>query len=238
MMLKLIAFPASFEEPSASPFCVKAMCLLEMSGQTWSAKFTSDPRRAPNGKLPVLDHDGQLIADSDAIRTHLENTFEFDFDAPLDSQQSAISRAIIRMVEEHLYFVMICDRWLNEENWAQYKKVFFGHMPFLLNFIVPKLARKQAIAQVMGQGIGRRSPAARAASAEADVLVLQALLGDKAFLFGDTPSAADATVIPMLRAISAVPVPTATSELVNGLDAIKNYLERGRSAIYPKSPAG
>ncbi len=237
-MLKLITFPDSFGEPSASPFCVKAMCLLEMSGQTWSAKFTSDPRRAPNGKLPVLEHDGQLIADSDAIRAHLENAFEFDFDAPLDPQQRATSRAIIRMVEEHLYFVMICDRWLNEENWAQVKKVLFGHMPFPLKLIIPRLARKQAIAQVIGQGIGRQSPTARAARAEADVMALQALLGDKAFLFGDAPTAADATVIPILRAISAVPVPTATSELINGLETLKSYLERGRSAIYPKSPPG
>lgn len=78
-MLKLITFPVAFGEPSASPFCVKAMCLLQFSGVNWTPKFTSDPRKIPNGKLPILINGGKTIADSDGIRAHLEKAFKTDF---------------------------------------------------------------------------------------------------------------------------------------------------------------
>ena len=100
-MLELIAYAPAFGEPTGSPFTNKAICLLERSGQPYTVKHTNDPRKAPKAKLPVLQHDGQLIPDSDDIRDHLETTFGIDFDAGLNPQQRAVSRAIIRMVEEN-----------------------------------------------------------------------------------------------------------------------------------------
>ncbi len=59
-MLKLMTYKPAFGEPSASPFCTKAICLLNMSGLDWKPEYTSDPRKAPMAKLPVL-RDGAFM---------------------------------------------------------------------------------------------------------------------------------------------------------------------------------
>jgi len=114
--MKLNAYAPFFGEPSGSPFCVKAMCLLEMAGGKWQLSKDVDPRKAPKQKLPTLTDNGKTIADSDAIRDYLEEEFDMDFDDGLSAEQRAISRALIRMTEENLYFGIVCDRWINDDN--------------------------------------------------------------------------------------------------------------------------
>lgn len=67
-MLTLMSFPPSFGEPSHSPFCVKAMVLLQMSDQTWKREGISNPSSMPQGKLPVIRANGALIPDSEFIQ--------------------------------------------------------------------------------------------------------------------------------------------------------------------------
>ncbi|MCP4710238.1 MAG: glutathione S-transferase family protein, partial [Planctomycetes bacterium] len=150
-MMKLTVYPNNFTEPSDSPFCVKAMCLLEMADQQWTPHFSSDPRKAPKAKFPVLQDGDRLIADSDQIRDYLENTYQVDFDNGLGSEQRGISRAVIRMAEEHLYFALVCDRWVNDANWAQIKKAYFKDIPFLVNGFITRMIRKQVFGQLNGQ---------------------------------------------------------------------------------------
>ncbi len=233
-MLSLTVYPKNFGEPSASPFCVKAMCLLEMAGASWTPEFSTDPRKAPKAKFPVLQTEARPIADSDQIREYLEDSLGADFDQGLTPEQKATSRAVIRMAEEHLYFALVCDRWLDEANWAHVREVLFGNIPFFIRGIVTRKVRKQAFAYVHGQGMGRHTAEERFRRARKDIRSIRDLLGDKPFLFGDHPTAADATVVPLLRGIAAAPEPTELSTLVNSDSALTAYLERGRKAMYPR----
>jgi len=232
-MLKLVTFPAAFGEPSASPFCVKAMCLLQVSGVNWTPKFTSDPRKTPNGKLPILIDGGKTIADSDAIRDHLEKSFKTDFDKGLTPENRAISRAIIRMVEEHLYFALVSDRWLNDDNWPLIKKEFFPGIPKVINGLVTNMIRSKTRAQVTAQGMARHSVKGQVARAQKDIDAIKTLLGDKPFLFGDVPSAADMSVVPILRGIAKTPTQTGLRDLITSDQVLVAYLDRGRDAMYP-----
>ena len=98
--MKLITFAPAFGEIAASPFSTKALCLLEMSGLPYERENSMDPRKAPKAKLPVLEDAGQIIPDSDFIRTHLETKYSVDFDAGLSDAQKGVSRALISMVED------------------------------------------------------------------------------------------------------------------------------------------
>jgi len=232
-MHTLTVYPPGFSEPSGSPFCVKAMCLFQLSGLDWTPDFQNDPRKAPKAKFPVL-HDAQnTIPDSDAIRDHLEACYDQDFDGGLSREQRATSRAIIRMVEENLYFCLVFDRWVNEANWSNIRKILFGHIPFPLFIFVTHQVRKQALAALKGQGMGRQSRGEVVARAGKDIAAVKVLLGDQAFLFGDRPTAADASVVPMLRAITASPTPTELQALVTTDEDLMAYLDRGQAAMYP-----
>jgi glutathione S-transferase len=206
---------------------------LANRGADWSPKFTPDPRKAPKAKLPVLVDEDKTIPDSDQIRDHLEAKLKVDFDEGLTDEQRGQSRALIRMMEEHFYFAVVCDRWLDETVWPLIKTVYFGHLPGLMRGFITRVARKQAIGQVNNQGMGRHSPDERFERARKDIAAVKAVLGDKPFLFGDKPTGADATVVAMFGAAAGTPASTQIRDHIREDKNLMAYLERGREAMYP-----
>lgn len=232
-MLKLITYPAAFGLPSASPFGVKAMCFLKMAGAKWEIGRSADPRKAPKGKLPMLLDGDTKIPDSEDIRSFLEQTFSVDFDDGLSLERRATSRAVIRMCDEHLYFALVCDRRLNDANWEVLREEFFGMIPKLVRGFVTKKIRQQVRASMQAQGMGRHSVEERLVRADLDITAIMALLGDKPFLFGDAPTAADASAAPMLGAMAGSPTETPLSKRVISDTPLMAYLERVAKALYP-----
>lgn len=232
--MELHTYSEFMGEPSGSPFCIKAMCLLEMGSFDWKPKWIADPSKAPKKKLPVLDDGGTIIADSDHIRDYLENKYSVDFDSNLSDRDKAISRLIIRSLEEHLYFVGMADRWMVDGNWKHVKELYFSSLPFPLSLFVPDIVRKQVKGQLAGQGTGRHSQQEQFLRGKKEVDAVEQILGDKAFLFGDDPSAADATAVPFLRGNMVNPHPTPMRDYIAENENLVAYLDRGKEAIYPK----
>src|SRR5919108_3600051 len=81
-MITLSAFGPAFGLPDPSPFVTKAEMLLKLSGLPYRTDTTGF-RRAPKGKLPYIDDDGTIVADSTFIRRHLEQKHRIDFDPGL-----------------------------------------------------------------------------------------------------------------------------------------------------------
>ena len=52
---------------SPSPFSVKSLALMELSGLAYT-RVHGDPRRTPKGKLPILVDGERVIADSDLFK--------------------------------------------------------------------------------------------------------------------------------------------------------------------------
>ena len=233
-MLKLTIFPEGFSEPSGSPFAVKALCLLEQSGQPYEVEISPDPRKAPKQKFPVLQHGSKAIPDSDHIRSYLETTFDIDYDDGLSDEQRAISRSLIRMVEEHLYFIIYANRWQIDKHWNITKDIYFSDMPPIIGPFITKQIRKGAVKQITGQGIGRHSLEEQVERASKDIHSIAVLLGEKKFLFGDKPTAADYSVVPMLRAAEVFPMENALSNLIQSNPTLLAYTARGKETFYPK----
>jgi glutathione S-transferase len=232
-MLILHAYSPAFSEPSASPFVVKAMCLLQISGVEWQPRFTTDPRKAPKGKFPVLEDGDRMIPDSSQIAAYLEDKLAIDFNDGLDNAARAMGHAMQRMVEENLYFALVQDRWARDEAWAILKEKFFGFMPWPLRAFVPGMVRKSALKDLRGQGMGRHSFEEAAQRAAMDIRAVRVQLGDQAFLFGDRPTHVDASVAPILGAIADGPVDTQLKRLVTDAPDLVAYLARARGAMYP-----
>ncbi|MBN9116148.1 MAG: glutathione S-transferase N-terminal domain-containing protein, partial [Pandoraea sp.] len=85
-MLTLYTFGPSFGLPDASPFVVKAEMLLKLAGLPYRTD-RSGFRHAPKGKLPYIDDEGEIVADSTLIRLHIERKYGFDFDAGLTPER-------------------------------------------------------------------------------------------------------------------------------------------------------
>lgn len=231
-MLTLLTFPASFGEPSHSPFCAKAMILLQMSGHSWCRKDIANPSSMPHGKLPVLQASDQLISDSEFIQSWLTQQGA-DLYPHCTPEQKAIGHSIIRMVEESLRQVLIYDRWLDDQNWTHTWPILFAEVPRPLRKLIANKIRKSVRSSLMSNGIARMSSGERLQKASNDLDALGHIIGANAFILGDAPTAVDAAVLPVLSMIDRLPAETtATTQLLRGKDWANGYVQRGRTALY------
>jgi len=217
-MTTLYTFGPYFGLPDASPFVIKVMLLLKFAGTKYS-EDRSGFRKAPKGKLPYIDDDGLIVADSTFIRFYIEKKYGFDFDTGLTPEQKAAAWAIEKMCEEHLYWALVATRWLDDANFAKGQAQFFKAVPMPLRPIVQGLIRRKVEKTLKLQGFGRHMPAEQDELAIADINALATLIGDKAFLMGDQPCGADATVFAFVASFLApvfeTPIRTAAERHAN-----------------------
>jgi len=199
-MITLYTFGPAFRLPDPSPFVTKAEILLKLAGleyRTDAGGFS----RAPKGKLPFIDDAGKIVADSTLIRLHLENQHGIDFDPGLDRVQRATAWAVEKMLEDHVYWGVILERWMDKTNFDRGPRAFFDAAPAPVRPLVRVMVRRQLKRTLHGQGLGRHTPEETAELMRRAIHALSDLLGDKRYLMGDTPCGADATVFAFVAGI-------------------------------------
>ncbi len=231
-MMTLNTFGPAFGLPDASPFCLKAIALLKVSGVDWKLNPCADSRKAPMQKLPVLCDGESTVADSDAIRIYLEEVGSTDFDSTLSGEQRAIARSLIRMVEEHLYFCQVYDRWVVEENWRYVKATFFSELPQPMRALIPRLVRRSILGYLHGQGIGRFSYDQMLSRAEKDLQALEIFIGQGPYLFGEDVTAADASVGSVLAGIAVSPAETPLRARVRDSKVLSDYVAAVKTRLF------
>jgi glutathione S-transferase len=201
-MIKLYCFGRAPGLPDMSPFVAKAMLLLKLAGLDYVEDRTGF-MRAPRGKLPYIDDDGVIVADSTQIRRHIEKRRGVDFDAGLSAEQRAIAWAAERMCEDHLYWLLAQGRWCDDANFARGPARIFDSAPAPLRPIIRAVARRKVSGVLHAQGTGRFSPEEASRHGRRDIETLATLLGDKPYFFGDKPCGADATLFGFLAGVLA-----------------------------------
>ena len=190
-MTRLYGWGPMFGEQSSSPFVLKTDVQLQMLGVTFDRK-TADLETVKKHKAPYVEDDGEVIEDSTFIRWHFENKLGRDLDAGLTIEQRGQAWALERMLEDRLNLIMVCERWLEDANFVKGPIQFFADIPEPARQQVVDEVRARVRGSMQGHGIGRHSRGERLQLAARDVAAVAQVLGDKAFLFGDAPSAADA----------------------------------------------
>ena len=71
-MIILYTFGPYFGLPDPNPFVRKAEVLLKMADLPYETDTTAF-NKAPKGKLPYINDDGEITADSTFIRLRIEN---------------------------------------------------------------------------------------------------------------------------------------------------------------------
>lgn len=229
-MITLLTYKPAFGQSAASPFCVKAIWLLNLSGQEWQREDLADPRQMPHSKLPAIRVEDRIIADSDNVRSYLEAQGA-QFDAGLSDMEKATSRAFIRMAEDHLYFHIVLDRWADDEVWPTIRDTYFDVVPRPLRRIVTNKMRRACLQGMDRQGLGRFTPAQRLERVEADLSAITTRLWHGSFLFGDQPTAADASVGAMLAAMRATPGKTLLKTRIDEDEILCRYIDRCEEAM-------
>ena len=231
-MITLYKFGAFFGLPDASPFCVKAEMLLKIAGLDYAAD-TGGFNKAPKGKQPYINDDGELIADSTFIRLHIEEKYGFDFDTGLDAKSAAIAWAAEKMCEDHLYWAIINERWNNDENFDRGPRVFFEAAPAIIRPLIARMVRKQVIKGAKAHGLGRHSRSEIHQLAERAIGSLAGILGNNKYLMGDNICGADATIFPFIASLSCTHFDTPMIAMLERHENLVAYRDRMRSEWFP-----
>lgn len=232
-MLTLQTFGPAFGLPDASPFVVKAQMLLKLAGVPYRTD-RGGFRRAPKGKLPYIEDDGEIVADSTLIRLHIEQKYGVDFDAHLTPEQRGAAWMFDKALEDHFYWYVVQARWCDDENFAKGPASFFRSIPWPVRPVAQAVIRRKIRNTLHGQGTGRYKPEeatrilARGAQAAAQ------MLGDKPYFFGDKPCGADATAFAFM---SGAMSPAFRMPLRDEIELHPNltaYVARMRGEFFPE----
>lgn len=222
-------FGAAAGLPDVSPFCIKLETWLRLSQIPYTNRI-GNPLKAPYGKLPYVKHKGALMADSDRIIKALEADGLSALDRELTDQQRALARAWQSLLEEHLYFAIVRERWQDDAGWSIYGPIIKS---VLANSGVPKLVlpalmpslRRKAIKSIQGQGIGRLSSEDERAIATSLIEALAQHLNEQPFMLGQQPHGIDASAYGMLIGLQKLNIPGALKEAFEAHPALGRYCD-------------
>lgn len=231
--IRLHVFPRMFDIPNLSPFCSKLETWLRMAQVPYEVVETRDPRKAPRRKLPFIEDDGRLIADSSVIIEHLSRTRSIDLDASLGAIQHATALLVKRTVEEHYSFVLAYTHLVHEEG-VRHTRTRFEALPFFVRPLVERAVRKNVKTLLWYQGLLRCPHDEVVANAIEDWRAILAVMSGGPFFFGDQATTLDATVFSALASTILTPIETPIRSFLRSQPKAVAYAERMRDRFFPE----
>ncbi len=232
-MITLHQFAPVWGLPNASPFCMKVENYLRMANLPYRTQTVFNPAKAPKGKLPYITDGTHTVADSGFILDYLKTTYGDGLDAHLTAAERAQALALQRLLEEHLYWCAVYDRWAVDGNWALVQPAFFGALPPGVRGLVARLARRGQLRELHGQGIGRHTAGEIYALGNTDLTALSHALDDKTYLLGDRPTSLDAIAYAFVANLVSVPLSSPLTRHARMLQNLVLYAERMKQRYYP-----
>lgn len=218
-VVNLVQFPRCHKIVNPSPYSVKLETWLRMNDIKYHSVSNEFHKASSKGQVPFIELNGRQFADSNFIIDHLRSHFKVPIDENLSEQQSAQSRAFSVLIEESLVRVLQYDRSKNF-GWLATDDGYMPLLPPLKKFIFKNIIIKQMQSQLKKlvhiQGYGRHSQEDIEEIAKKDLVALSTQLGNKPFVFGDSPSTIDATLFGLLVQFTDTPLNS---------DKIKSFME-------------
>jgi glutathione S-transferase len=231
-MITLFTFGPAFGLPDPSPFVMKAETLLKIAGLPYRTD-TGGFSKAPKGKLPYIDDDGEIVADSTFIRWHIEKKYRIDFDQGLTPEQRATAWAFEKMAEDQLYWGLVYARWVDDANFDSGPREFFRRVPLPIRPFVTAVIRRKVKNALHAQGLGRHSPEEIVALAGRSIDAIAEFLGGKPFFMGTLPTGVDATMFGFVSAALCPQFETPLRTIAEGHENLRRYVARVTARYYP-----
>ena len=233
-MITLYGYGPAFGLPSASPFAIKTDLQLRMSALPYTYGEGARPQDGPKGKIPFIEDKGERIGDSTFIREHIEQVYGIDLDAGLSAEQRARAWGLERMLEDHLYWAMLHERWMDDTNFEKGPAHFFDALPEAVRDGVRNETRERVKATLYAQGLGRHSPAEIARLGARSLQALALAIGEGPYLFGAKPTGSDATAFAFAVSVLTPFFDGPLHEAALKLPVLKAYSARILHRYYPE----
>jgi glutathione S-transferase len=141
------------------------------------------------------------------------------------------------MCEEHLYWLILDARWLDDANFRAGPSEIFASVPAPARPLVERYVRGVMRKTLHLQGLGRHDPASKLELARRDFFAVSDTLADKPFLFGEEPRGADASVGAFAIAAFAKAFKAPLRDAAGSRPNLVAYAERMTTRFFPQSAA-
>lgn len=230
-LYRLVHFGRALGRPDGSPFCVKAEAYLRLQGVSYET-VRGLPMKGPRGQLPVMFHRQEVVAGSQEIVEYLRAR-NGRVDGWLDPAQETSAYHLARSVEEHLYFLLLYQRWLIPENFKVVEQVFFQDLHPVMRFLVSRYARSGARKRTIAQGLGRYSPPEIDRMTYRGVEMLSRSLGSKPFFMGDLPCWVDCSMFGFITNLLIPEFRRGAGHWIRDFQNLVDYEVRFAEAVFP-----
>ena len=224
-------FSRSLWVEKCQPFCLKVEMALKHLGLESEIVEINDPRKAPKGKLPYIEVDGKVIADSELIFEYLDEISQGGLYADLSPLERAQGTAFVRMADDHLYWMMVASRWLDNGWFPNIVAGFFGFVPGILRGFVAKGAQKQMQKTYDLQGLGRHSPEEQAGFARRDFRAIADAVANGRYIAGERMTAFDFAMAALLSGLIDNTPATWISKISTEFPELSDYAERVQKEV-------
>lgn len=214
--------------PSIEPRCLQLITYAKFSGAPLHVLESNNPFWTPRGDLPVFSHSATVksITEFGPFVAHLRSC-KFSADYNLEQKQLSEVSALCQLIDEKLYPAVLYSFWIDAKNHVELVRPWFTRkIPFPLNLYYPNQFHNRA-AQVIESRFGCQAddPTLESAlyrSAKETMDLLSRRLGSEQYLFGKSPSSADAVLYAHLAPLLKAPLPSAS--LQNHLKGCTNLV--------------
>ena len=243
--IQFFAFPKKPEVTSASGFCQKLEAYFRFANLKYEHKDGS-PLKAPKGKLPYIIHENDTVCDTQAIIEWLDaNKDTLGFAGNLDTQagltglEKSMNNAYRAYIEEYLYFCVVEERWLRQDNRTAMINESFSDIPWIFRGTLVWFVVRGLRNALKGQGIARHS------REEIDKITNEILddleirlgsnrEGEKWFNGIKGPCTIDATLYGLLSTIVGSEANPVVKKKVLESPALTDYLKRITEEYFPE----
>jgi glutathione S-transferase len=191
-----------------SPFCDKIRRSLHWKRIEYRVHevsmlevLTRLKRVNPIRKVPALEIDGRVIADSTDIAHVLEERWPERPLLPADPSERALCHVFEDWADESLYFYEMRLRFTFPKNGAHWLAVLMAHDTALVRAALSPVVASVIRRQCGAQGVGRKPDAMVLRDVERHLDALSAWLATRRWLVGSTLTLADIAVFAQLRCI-------------------------------------
>ena len=229
--LTLVTLPPAFGMRNLSPFCLKSEMLLKQLEVPFKIESEADPRKAPKGKLPFMRVGDARLADSELIGEYLDARTDGAVFGQWSSAELGHGWAATRLAEDHLYWILVASRWLDDSWWPNVVEGFFSEVPGLLRGVITRVARKQVVQTYRSHGLGRHTLEEQKGFARRDLAALTGCISSEGFLLGDTPGYFDFAVAATVAGIFDNQPGTWLTAVAEDYSDLRAYTERVQSHV-------
>lgn len=214
-----------------SPFCDKIRRILNIKQVPYRVENVTVldtlkgriKKLSPAAKLPVLDIDGQRIADSTDIALFLDARYPEPPLIPRDPRERAMVHVLEDWADESLYFYEVRLRLTVPHNARRWIPEVVKEDGAFIKAIAGKVMPVEMRKVTHAQGVGRKTDEAVRTDLERHFNALERLLDGNDWLVGKAITLADIAVFAQMHCLAGT---VEGADLLRGFDSVRAWMAR------------